>query len=147
MREKEREREREREKERERERERERGVFRGPALASWHLTICQNSPRFPTAEWRCVRSLNCARLRRWWPSASPFALPTLMFRAALPPPAQHDYYRVRPSCADKPNYATIVDCATPNDHGNARRGTRARKAGFPISSRVAQHVNFISAAR
>lgn len=22
-----------------------RGVFRGPALAGWHLTICQNSPR------------------------------------------------------------------------------------------------------
>lgn len=44
-----------------RERETERGVFRGPALASWHLTICQNSPRSPFIARRSGGSLNlCA---------------------------------------------------------------------------------------
>lgn len=45
----------------EKERETERGVFRGPALASWHLTICQNSPHSPFIARRSGGSLNlCA---------------------------------------------------------------------------------------
>lgn len=60
------------------------------------------------------------------------------FRTASPPPERHDRYRVRPSCADEPDYAKIVDCATPNDHGNVRRETRACNAGFPILLRAAR---------
>jgi len=117
---------------RKRESEMERGVFRGPALAGWHLTICQNSPR-PSSSRDDAAGHWTVRLRWWWPSASPFApsTPLTAPRAPLPPPPPRvpkirEYRRTLP---------VTVDCHRKRPRA-APAGLRAHSARFPISTRA-----------